>query len=734
MTRSTLKFLFVLLLLFAVYYWKTLFTTQFSMLTEGEGVNVFYAWTHFWVSSIQHGVLPIWDPYTFSGHTFAGEMQTAAFYPLHLVLALVPLGDPRLLARMYEFWYIASHFLGACFMFALIREFGLRRMAALVAALAFALGGFLAIPAWPQHCESAIWLPLILLFLLRALRAADLRHALRNAALSGLALGLAVLAGGLHIAIMQALIVVTAAAYGAFLRPANRRWALPVLSVAVVAAVAFSASAVQLFSSFEYGRLALRWLSGSMALPATEKIPYAYLADNYYYWPHGFFGLLIPRAFGGRPFGASLGQGVVLPAYLGVFPFLAAIIAIWKCWSRPWVKYFAGVAVAAFCYTLGPMSLLHGVLYSLVPGLWTAREPDRFIYLTYFSLAVLAAFGVETLFEKTAEAARWRGVNRVLVAVLIVCAVLLLIPAVFAHAPVDPMVSLSIVLTAAACGLLLYLVRGHSGLAVQVLMVSLILFDLSAFSSPAVNKAEAYRRDGDELERLLSMQGAADFLKAQPGLFRVQVLDPRRPNFGDVFELQTLLGGAVTMEKDYFEIHPRGDLLNARYIIRPASAPEPGAIYQDAAWKVYPNPTAYPRAWIVHETLVGKVADGGVDLRHIALLTEPIETVLDPDTGAPDEATVTNFEAQSMALSVHASGRAMLVLSETFYPGWNATVNGTPARIYKVDGALRGIVVPPGDSRVRLEYSPMSVLAGGILSLLTFCTVLAAAFFLRRAT
>ena len=732
MARSTFKYLSLLLLLIALYFWKTLFTTQFSMLTEGEGVNVFYAWTHFWVSSIQHGSLPLWDRYTFSGHTFVGEMQTAAFYPLHLLLALVPLGDPRLLARVYEFWYVASHFLGACFMFALIREFGLRPFAALVAALAFALGGYLAIPAWPQLTESAIWLPLIFLFLLRALRAGEMRRALTNAALSGLALGLATLAGGLHIAIMQALIVATAAAYAAFRRPGNGRWTLAALVVAVVGAVAFAASAVQLFPSLEYGRLALRWINGSIALPATEKIPYAHLADTCYYWPHGFVGLLIPKAFGGKPFGASLGQGFLLPAYLGVFPFLAAMIGIWKCWSRPWVRYFAALAAAGFAYSLGPLSFLHGVLYALVPGLWTAREPDRFIYLTYFALAVLAAFGVEALFETTEEptSSRWSGLNRVLVAALIACAALLAVPAVFGQPTIDPLVSLSIVLIAAACGLLLYLVRGHAGLAVKVLLVSLMLFDLSAFSSPAVNKIEAWHRDGDELERLLSMRGAADFLKARPGLFRVQVLDDRRPNFGDVFEMQTLLGGAVTMEKDYFEIHPRGDLLNARYIIRPASAPEPGAIYQDSAWKVYENPVAYPRAWIVHDTLVGKMDQGGVDLHDVAVLREPLGTALDPiAAGAPESATVTNMEARSMALKVHAAGRGLLVLSETFYPGWTATVDGRPALIHKVDGALRGIVVPPGDSRVELEYVPYSVLAGGILSLITFCGVLGMAIF-----
>ncbi len=84
-----------------------------------------------------------------------------------------------------------------------------------------------------------------------------------------------------------------------------------------------------------------------------------------------------------------------------------------------------------------------------------------------------------------------------------------------------------------------------------------------------------------------------------------------------------------------------------------------------------------------------------------------------------------------MELSVRAESQGLLVLSEIFYPGWRATVNGAGQRIYKVDGALRGIVVPKGESRVVLSYTPWSVYVGAVLTLGTFLGVLAA-FILRR--
>ncbi|MBV8729923.1 MAG: YfhO family protein, partial [Acidobacteriia bacterium] len=64
--------------------------------------------------------------------------------------------------------------------------------------------------------------------------------------------------------------------------------------------------------------------------------------------------------------------------------------------------------------------------------------------------------------------------------------------------------------------------------------------------------------------------------------------------------------------------------------------------------------------------------------------------------------------------------RALLVLSETLDPGWRAQVNGDKARIYRVDGDLRGIVAPAGTSRVVLHYGPRSFYAGALLTLIAF--------------
>jgi hypothetical protein len=167
------------------------------------------------------------------------------------------------------------------------------------------------------------------------------------------------------------------------------------------------------------------------------------------------------------------------------------------------------------------------------------------------------------------------------------------------------------------------------------------------------------------------------------------------------------------------------DLLNPRYVLKPASASEPGDIYHDSKWKVYENPSAYPAAWVVHEAIVRRIPKGeertldsqGLDLHRQALVGAPLESRLEPlVAGASEDVEFGACGRNGLELKVHTGSRGLLVLSEIFYPGWHATVNGKAARIDQVDSALRGVVVPRGESRVVLRYEPWTFWLGALLT------------------
>jgi uncharacterized membrane protein YfhO len=71
-----------------------------------------------------------------------------------------------------------------------------------------------------------------------------------------------------------------------------------------------------------------------------------------------------------------------------------------------------------------------------------------------------------------------------------------------------------------------------------------------------------------------------------------------------------------------------------------------------------------------------------------------------------------------VSLSVRLTCPAMIVVSDTYFPGWRAYIDGASARIYSVNGAMRGILAPAGVHSVTMRYRPMSVYAGAALTFL----------------
>jgi len=175
------------------------------------------------------------------------------------------------------------------------------------------------------------------------------------------------------------------------------------------------------------------------------------------------------------------------------------------------------------------------------------------------------------------------------------------------------------------------------------------------------------------------------------------------------------------------------DLLNVRHVVRPASVADTRVPeYSDRGWKVYENRMAYPRAWVVHKVAMEashddvfrRIDDPAINLHKVAVIEAPLRQSLGPASETIEPVRFRSYEADRILLDVAAESPGLLILSELYYPGWRATVNGRFTEIHKVDGALRGIVIPRGQSRIAVEYVPLSFYAGGALSLVTFTGVL----------
>jgi len=92
----------------------------------------------------------------------------------------------------------------------------------------------------------------------------------------------------------------------------------------------------------------------------------------------------------------------------------------------------------------------------------------------------------------------------------------------------------------------------------------------------------------------------------------------------------------------------------------------------------------------------------------------------------PGRVDVLSYSANEWAVRVESPGEALLVNTDTNYPGWEAAIDGHPARIYTADVAFRAIRLPPGNHEVRMLYVPRILYWSAALSALALMAALLA--------
>jgi len=245
--------------------------------------------------------------------------------------------------------------------------------------------------------------------------------------------------------------------------------------------------------------------------------------------------------------------------------------------------------------------------------------------------------------------------------------------------------------------------------------------------------------------------GLALFLANQPGLFRIDVAETPVPrNYGELLRIPTVGGYGATSptaiqrlrEALGFRPPDRGpDLLGERFIVSSTSLPGVRAVGQAGSLTIYENARALPLAWLVADIKV--VSDDPQALAalqqsefapaQVAVLQEAQARDLPRLTATDGSARISEFLPEQVRISTQASGAALLVTSLAAYPGWVATIDGVNANLLTVNYAFQGIAVPQGEHTIELDYRPLSVYGGGVISLLSLITMMVAALVLRRS-
>jgi hypothetical protein len=641
----------------------------------------FWAWYQK-ASAVWHsGAVPLWDANTLAGHSFVGEIPTGVFYPLNIIWLLVLGGAHGIGVRRLDLLVELHVLIASIGFYALARSFRVTREPALIAAVVFAYTGAVFARATAQ---TAIFFGLALVpwavfFAHRHLETGRKRFA----AGSGVAIGLAVLAGHFQPPFHAGLIVLLFYALTKFPSPSERRAEIRsrVTGVAVTFAVAALVASPQLAYGLPYLGRAYRFTGTSTPVPPGGEVSFKEFSENYSGGPESLLSVLDPQRFT-VPDNNELFLG--LAALVVLLAGVATLRDSIRAQAGRYASPLAAVAIVGALAMLGPWTIFPRVLYVL-PFVAEVRELARYSIMVQLVLCLLLAFALQAIGQAWYRriSVRGRHFRRVLGAV----GVFVVIDGIYLiadHAPRSSgwfgaqMVLGGLALLALAAGARL------SRLPLVALLGLLVVAASLHNGARTLGRTSSLQYPSHYFARTSAITYAESACAGN----RILVLEEALPrNIGDVFPaLHTQNGYGATMEAPFYDFISSSSwtspeqlrLLDLRCIVasQPLAVPGYRAGFRDTTHNV----TVY------------------VDDETSPLNTPQLQ---------PIPATILRQQDRDMRYRVKLSRTTTVVLSAIIYPGWHLRVDGrrTNAGSFRVGKVPVFPEVTLGAGEHTLDYS-----------------------------
>ncbi len=704
----------------------------------------------------EHGRIPLWNPYMFGGLPFVAAQHGDVFYPTAWLRWILPVDTAMNLG-------FAGHiFLAGGAMFLFLRCLRLGWTGAVVGGIAYQLSGIVASLVKPGH-DGKLFVSALAPLAFLALLAAVRHGRVQGYGLLALTVGLSMLSP--HYQMTYYLLVAAAlwTLWLAFLDPA-RPPARP-----AARAVAFALGAVVLGIG----------IAAIQVVPFLEYIPYSpraaggpsggwEYATAFSMPPEELFTTVLPQFNGvldgywGRNFFKLHTE------YLGASVVLLAILGSGDRARRPLLVATAAIAALFLLVAFGGHTPFYRLWYEVMPMMKKVRAAGMAFYLVALVVAVWAALGADRL-------VRGEVGRRTLAIAVVALGGFALLGIVGGLQPVATLLAAPeqgervavnadalrggaarLLAITVAIGLVFFAVaerrlRGAGAAAALVALVGLDLWSVDRLFFEY--RPPAHRvYDTDDLVARLKPE-----LGRQPAPFRVLDLPPP----GGVYSASLLMAHRIPSVLGYHGNEIRFydellggknvwanlgsqnvlDLLATRYIVLPdtqqlagwrqvlgpvlASSERPAVLYERdsaVAWaRVLPAALKLPDA-----QAPSALADPRFPYRQVAVLPDTSSVTPDPikagqlPAPAATRATVAEWEPGRMriALDGRDSAATYLVVSESWYPDWHASIDGRDAPVVRANHALLGVVLPPGGREVRLWLESAGYSRGRLVTVL----------------
>lgn len=747
-----------------------------AVLSAPDGDVAFYMyWARGYLGEALHGLrIPLWNPHMMSGTPFLAAGQSAIFYPPNWLFAVLPTDAVLNWQMILNSWFA----LAAMHLFA--RRVGVSRWGAVVSALAFGAGGFAVLHWWQGHLVYGVawpWIP-VAAWAWVSIQDGVCRKGLqtRGSTLVGLCVLSAAIAiqlfGGhpliayftlLIIGVFQVGWLVFAARMG--VAPVALRGTLHLVAAVVGAAIL---SAVQILPTALYSAETPRAGAAGMDYFTNQSQPLSDVVT-----------MVAPWFWGGRPgamdYVGDYSYWEVVAWIGGAASLLAVAGFLVPSATSPLQRTCLAGLVLAWWLAFGEYGGLYKVCFRILPGMSLFRCPGRFLGIVTFFAALLAGLGSDQLvLWAQSRAPQLRTVARrgaVALAVVVSVASLLfaggtqggmfrglletrLGPQSLAEltpAAAQALLHLGLRSSAvaatcsAAVALSLWLCRTPRWLPAGRLAICLLVVgELTMYASPYATSFKpssmewplaisSVVRSDAPLHRFGSARAPTDLCQAmKSGGNHVWGYEP---------SVSFRYASAISMSQAYPSLIPAAwlptsvatpllDALAMRHVIFPPDAKPADPSWREVArqpgYALYENPAALPRAFSVAATAIvagpeqARAAVNAKSFRpDLAVILEeppPAGWADDVHTTPPGQAAFVTDAPERVEIEAAMQRRGWLVLMDQMLPGWSATVDGQPARLYRANAVGRAVCLGAGTHRVVMDYRAPGFAVGAVVS------------------
>lgn len=680
------------------------------------------------VTQLRAGSVPLWNPHNFSGAPLVANNQSAVFHPTIFLFLVLPLWLGWTLSVMLQ------PILASLFTYLYCRTIKLRPLPSVMASVVYAYGMYaIVFLEYNTILHVTLLLPLIL---------TSIEHLIRGRSVWwSLILATAVYAAGTagHLQLFVT-VVAYAGIYAVWRVRSEKRKSDHAVSIGLPMIIGLGLGSLQHIPTAELVMHAAR-------------VPQSYesLLNTLLIQPKQLMMLFVPDAFGNpATYSYILSDSYPSKAmFVGIPALVLSHIAMRSVWNNAYVKLFTGTVVVLLAILVA--SPITAFLYRFEIPLISTSAPTNMLFLLTWSFAVLAAHGLTVVIERKTYKP-WYTVGFFAAAFAMIWIVTRVRPGMVMIKPL----LLSTGVTAASVALLSAAAMTKRTTIVAGFFIFLTVAELGYYFhkfNPFVSKELFFPQT--EVSEWLIKQGGHDRFwgygsaaieanyATMWGAYSPDGYDPLYPawygkfiqlsadgSFPEAFTSATRSDARIAGgfgETDYADNMYRQRVLNmlgARYLINrvengdtqtnfPPSRYPLLASFND--WQVFENTSALPRAFVVYDM---KLHDGDdpFDEFFFDESFDPRQSVFIANIARPNfeeigtgSATIRKYTPSRVTIDTDTTQPGILVLSDTYFPGWKATVNeGTQLAVHRANYALRAVLIPAGKNTVIFSYEPAS--------------------------